>query len=329
MKKTLKYLLLIIAFQSYGQELNLPVFTQYLADNDFVVSPTFAGIGNNFRTRLNGLTQWVGIENAPQNQALYSDIRIASQSGVGISAFNDRNGNTKQQGLKFSFAHHVILDHTSEQFLSFGISYNINTFRIAIENFDPTYENPTIDPYVTDDRSITNHNFDVGALYRFKDFWLSANANNILSKNIDTFSDIEPNSLLNLQFYTGYVIKSSNYSQFEPSAFIQAFISDGRSTTDLNFKYKKFNGRDDFYWVGASYRFLNDQVLQPLNVGPMVGLKKSFFYVAYAYQVTLNGLTGYNSGTHAVTVGFDILQSISDCPCTKGKNNDMGNRLYQ
>jgi type IX secretion system PorP/SprF family membrane protein len=329
MKKTIKYLLIIIAFQTYGQELNLPVFTQYLADNDFVVSPTFAGIGNNFRTRLNGLTQWVGIKNAPLNQALYSDIRIASQSGVGISAFNDRNGNTKQQGLKFSFAHHIILDYKTEQYLSFGISYNVNMFRIAIENFNTDYENPIIDPFVTDDRSITNHNFDVGALYRIKDFWLSANANNLLNKDINVFSDTEPISLLNLQFYTGYVINSSNFSQFEPSAFVQVFASDGRSSTDLNFKYKKFNGRDDFYWIGASYRFLNDQVLKPLNIGPMVGFKKSFFYIAYAYQVTLNGLTVYNSGTHAITIGFDLLQSISDCPCTKGKNNDMGNRLYQ
>jgi len=328
MKKTIKFLLIIIAFQGYGQELNLPVFTQYLADNDFVVSPTFAGIGNNFRVRLNGLSQWVGIKNAPQNQALYADIRIASRSGAGFSAYNDRNGNTRQQGLKFSFAHHLILDDKTEQYLSLGISYNINMFRIAIEDFETTYENPIIDPAVTDDRSIVNHNFDIGALYRFRNFWLSANANNLIAKDIDSYSAIEPNSLLNLQFYSGYTIKGSNYSDFEPSAFIQYFISDGRSSTDINFKYRKYNSRNDFYWVGASYRFLNDQVMQPLNIGPMAGLKKSFFYVAYAYQITLNDLTGYNSGTHAITIGFDILQSLSECPCTEGKWK-MGNKLYQ
>ena len=52
MKNILKYLFLLTAFQSFGQELSVPVFTQYLADNDFVLSPTFAGIGNNFRTRI-------------------------------------------------------------------------------------------------------------------------------------------------------------------------------------------------------------------------------------------------------------------------------------
>ena len=88
--------------QTSAQELNLPVFTQYLADNDFVVSPTFAGIGDNFRIRANGLMQWVGIKNAPQNQAVYADIRFANRSGVGVAAYNDSNGNTRQQGIKFS-----------------------------------------------------------------------------------------------------------------------------------------------------------------------------------------------------------------------------------
>jgi len=328
MKKILRYLLIILVAQSYGQELNLPVFTQYLADNDFVISPTFAGIGDNFRVRANGLTQWVGIKNAPQNLAAYADVRLGNRSGAGISVYGDRNGNTRQQGIKFSFAHHLILDLTTQQYLSFGVSYNINSFRIAIEDFNTTFENPNIDPFVTDDRSVTNHNFDVGALYRIYDFWFSANANNILQKDTDPFTDGEPQSLFNLQLYSGYVIKGSNHSEIEPSAYFQLFASDGRSSTDLNFKYRKYNGNDDFYWVGASVRFLTDQTMLPLNIGPMAGLKKDIFYISYAYQITLNDLTGYNSGTHAVTVGFDFLQAISDCPCTKGKYK-KGNKLYQ
>jgi type IX secretion system PorP/SprF family membrane protein len=328
MKKILKYILILMVAQSYGQELNLPVFTQYLADNDFVVSPTFAGIGDNFRIRANGLMQWVGIRNAPQNQALYADIRMANRSGVGVSAFNDRNGNTRQQGLKFSYAHHLILDYKSEQYLSLGLSYNVNSFRIDIENFNTTYDVPVVDPSITDDRAIVNNNFDVGALYRIKRFWLSFNANNLLPKDIDDYTGIEPNTLLNLQFYSGYVVKGKNQSEIEPSVYYQMFTSDKRSSTDINFKYRKFNRDNDFYWIGASYRFLNDQILVPLNIGPMVGVKKSVFYFSYAYQITLNDLSGYNSGTHAVTIGFDFLQELSDCPCTEGKYK-LGNRLWQ
>ncbi|WP_026755305.1 type IX secretion system membrane protein PorP/SprF [Sediminibacter sp. Hel_I_10] len=318
MKKLIVYICFLLVASGYGQELNLPVFTQYLADNDFVVSPTYAGIGDNFRIRANGLTQWVGIKNAPDNQSLYADFRISNRSGVGLSLYNDKNGNTRQKGIKFSFAHHLILDYKSKQYLSFGVSYNINNFKIDIENFDTTFETPVLDPSVTDDRGRSNNNFDFGVLYRNKGYFLSLNANNLLPKDIDNFTGIEPNLLLNLQAYTGIRFKAreNNKVEFEPSIFYQLFASDGRSTTDLNFKFRQYNRDGDYYWAGISYRFLNDQLLQPLNIGPMAGFMKSKFYFAYSYQLTTNDLMSFNSGTHMITIGLDFLQGISDCPCT-------------
>jgi type IX secretion system PorP/SprF family membrane protein len=107
MKNTLTYILLLCCFFGSSQELHLPVFTQYLADNNFVLSPTFAGIGDNLRIRANGLTQWVGIKDAPQNQSLYADFRLANRSGIGLSLYNDSNGNTFQTGAKFLSLIHI------------------------------------------------------------------------------------------------------------------------------------------------------------------------------------------------------------------------------
>tara|TARA_R110002049_G_scaffold18569_5_gene70794 strand:- start:591 stop:1604 length:1014 start_codon:yes stop_codon:yes gene_type:complete len=320
MRKLIIYLFILAVANSYSQELNLPVFTQYLADNNFVVSPTYAGIGDNLKIRANGLTQWVGIKGAPDNQSLYGDFRIADRSGIGLSFYNDKNGNTIQTGAKISFAHHLILDYYSKQYLSFGISYNINTFRIDINNFNTTTESPTLDPFVTDDRRTTNHNFDAGVLYRLKGFFMSFNVNNMLDKNFDSsLRRLEPNLLLNYQVYSGYTFKGPKNSglEFEPSIFYQMFSSDKRSSTDLNFKFRKYNRNEDYYWAGISYRFLNDQLLKPLNIGPMVGFQKSIFYFGYAYQITTNDLSAYNSGTHVVTIGLNFLQGISNCPCTQ------------
>jgi type IX secretion system PorP/SprF family membrane protein len=320
MKRIITYILFLTVTISYGQELNLPVWTQYLADNDFIISPTYAGIGDNLKIRANGLTQWVGIKNAPDNQSLYADFRISNRSGVGISAYNDRNGNTRQKGVKFSFAHHLTLDYKSKQYLSLGLSYNINSFRIDIENFNTTFDVPIIDPAINDDRSVNNNNFDAGFLYRWDKFYLSFNANNLISKDTDAFIGIEPSRLLNYQLYTGYVISSKNNKdvEFEPSVFFQLFDSDRRSATDINFKYRKFNRNGDYYWIGASYRFLNDQFLNPLNVGPMAGVLYNKIYFGYSYQLTINDLAGFNSGTHVVTIGLNLLQSASNCACTKG-----------
>jgi type IX secretion system PorP/SprF family membrane protein len=233
--------------------------------------------------------------------------------------YNDKNGNTIQKGAKVSFAHHLVLNYPTKQYLSLGLSYNMNTFRIDIANFNPTFDTPIIDPSVTDDRSITNHNFDVSALYRYGRFYASFNASNILAKKTDEFTGIEPNQLLNYQVYSGYIIKSKKYKkvEFEPSVYYQLFGSDLRSSTDVNFKFRKYDRDGDYYWAGASYRFLNDQFLRPLNVGPMAGIMKNKFYFAYSYQITMNDLSSFNSGTHSVTVGLNILQGASDCPCTK------------
>jgi type IX secretion system PorP/SprF family membrane protein len=330
MRKTIIYVVLFFIIKSYGQELNLPVFTQYLADNNFVVSPTFAGIGDNVKIRANGLTQWVGIRDAPDNQSVFGDVRIANRTGVGLSFFNDRNGNTIQTGARVSFAHHIILDYYSKQYLSFGISYNLNNFRLDIENLNEQNTrngNPLDLPIVGDDRRTTNNNFDVGILYRYGGLFVSLNGNNILPKDfdeldlsVDNFREsLEPSLLLNFQLYAGYTFKGPKKSriEYEPSLFYQLFTSDSRSATDLNFKFRKYNRLGDYYWAGVSYRFLNDQFLRPLNVGPMFGFQKSLFYFGYAYQITTNSLSAFNSGTHVVTVGINFLQGISNCPCTQ------------
>jgi type IX secretion system PorP/SprF family membrane protein len=319
MKKILIGFFLLTVTFSYSQELNVPVATQYLADNPFIISPSFAGIGDNFRINLNGYKQWVNVADSPQSQALYADFRVLDRSGVGLSIYNDKNGYTMQSGGKLTFAHHIILDYYSKQYLSFGISYIYNSFKIDVSKIDP--ENP--DPDITDNRSTTNNNFEVGLLYRFGPFYASINATNILQKNIDfTTTKIEPNLLTNYQLYTGYVFNVGNRTELEPSVFYQLYQSDGRSSTDLNFKYRKFNRYEDYYWVGASYRFLNDQIGKPLAVGPLVGFQKGIFTMGYSYQITLNDLSNYNSGTHSLTIGLRFLQGLSNCPCTQSPVHD-------
>lgn len=303
---------LLLAASANAQELTIPQLSQYIADNPFLMSPTYAGVGDHIKVRLNGLTQWVGIEDAPDTQTLAADARIGNRSGIGMLLYNDSNGETKQRGSRVSFAHHLTLDRYEDEFLSFGISYNFNQFRIDIENFRNNN-----DPTVTDDRATTNHNFDLGVLYRYDKFYFSANASNILNKDLSVFNPVfEPNTLRNYYVYSGYRFMKKNSSiEFEPSVFFQWFESDGRSVTDLNGKFR-FHDFEDYYYLGLTYRFLNDQIGTPLYIAPIAGMKKSNFYFGYSYQVITNEILGYSTGTHVVTVGMDLFQGISNCRCT-------------
>ncbi|MDT0538678.1 MULTISPECIES: PorP/SprF family type IX secretion system membrane protein [Croceitalea] len=315
MKKTpILFLLFLFALVVRGQELTIPQLSQYIADNPFLMSPTYAGIGDHIKVRLNGLTQWVGIEDAPDTQTLAADARIGNRSGIGMVLFNDSNGNTRQRGARVSFAHHLTLDRYDDEFLSFGLSYNFNQFRIDTENFVPS--NGQI---ITDDRATTNHNFDMGILYRKDKYYISLNASNILPKNsLVDFNPInEPNTLRNYYLYTGYSFMKNKNSklEFEPSVFFQWFESDGRSVTDLNAKFR-FHNFEDYYYLGLTYRFLNDQLGEPLYIAPIAGLKKNNFYFGYSYQIITNEILGYSQGTHVLTVGMDLFQGISNCRCT-------------
>ena len=315
MKKTqILFLLSLFAIGVKGQELTIPQLSQYIADNPFLMSPTYAGVGDHIKVMLNGLTQWVGVEDAPDTQTVAADARIGNRSGIGMLMYNDSNGNTRQRGARVSFAHHLTLDRYDDEFLSFGMSYNFNQFRIDVENFrDSNGQIPT------DDRATVNHNFDLGVLYRYDKFYLSLNASNILPKNsLRDFNPInEPNTLRNYYMYTGYSFMKNKNSrlEFEPSVFFQWFESDGRSVTDLNTKFR-FHNFEDYYYVGLTYRFLNDQLGEPLYVAPIAGLKKNNLYFGYSYQVITNEILGYSQGTHVLTVGMDLFQGISNCRCT-------------
>ncbi len=314
MKNIIITLTLLLCTIAKGQELNSPQLSQYLADNPFVLSPTYAGIGDHVKIRVNGLTQWVGIKDAPDTQSLAADMRLGNRSGIGIFMYNDKNGYTKQQGARLSFAHHLTLDRYDDEFLSFGLSYNFNQFRIDIQEFIDAGG----DPAVTDDRSTSNHNFDVGILYRKDKFYFSLNLSNLLDKDLSTFNaNFEPNALRNYYVYTGYRFRKNKRSdlEIEPSVLYKLFESDGRSETDFNLKFR-FYDFEDYYYAGVTYRFLNDQIGKPLYIAPIVGLKKNNLYFGYSYQVILNEILSYSTGTHVVTLGVDLFQGLSNCRCT-------------
>ncbi len=315
-----KYIVIFSLFASYctfAQEFFAPVQNQYIADNPYLISSAYAGIGDCWQIRASGFEQWVSIEDSPGTQSLSIDGRISDRSGVGAILFNDQNGFTTQKGIQMSFAHHLTLSEYSNQYLSFGISYKFTQFGIDTSEFNNGDPNSPVNPGLAD-ITVNDSNFDIAMLYRLGRFFLSANAVNLLQKEIDDFNPTEPSSIQNYYIYTGYTF----YHRFsdleiEPSILYQNFAADGRSTTDINLKVRKMY-RQDYLWAGISLRSLVDQDFKPLSISPMVGIKKSNFYVAYGYQVNVNEVLQptTSAGSHMITLGLDFGCRQSKCGCT-------------
>lgn len=290
-----------------AQEFNLTPYSQYLVENPFVISPAYAGVGDIDRLRLSGVAQWLGLKNAPNTQTLSYDTRIDEKSGAGIILYNDKNGNTKQIGAQLSYAYHLTLDEGNDQYLSMGLSYKFNHFKIETGNFDDGSGGGFDDPNVGASQGTSNHNFEVGMLYRIERFFVSFNASNILNKSLKIFDESEPIKLRNYYLYAGYVFESGNREiEYEPSLYFKYFEGDNRSITDLNFKARKYLD-DGYVWVGLNGRFINDRSFEPASLSPLLGLKKKDFYVGYGFQWNINDASAFNNaGTHLITLGYDF-----------------------
>lgn len=313
MKKLIKYILgFCLAYQASGQEQTLPIINQYIADNPFLLSAAYAGIGDCWQARFTGFEQWVGLSDAPSTQSLSIDGRIANRSGVGAVIFNDSNGFTEQKGVQLSFAHHVTLSEYRRQYLSFGISYKLQQFTIDSSNFNRMLSDSPVG-----DIQRTDNNFDVSILYRHQSFFISANAINLLNKDILDFNSLEPAQIQNYYVYSGFTFDNLiKEVQYEPSILYRRFSGDERSTLDVNFKIRKFY-RDSYFWAGISARGLIDQSFKPVSVAPLVGIKRQKFYFAYGYQINTNeSLALTAGGSHLVTIGIDFACKKSTCGCT-------------
>lgn len=308
MKKYLILILLLISFRVAAQEVDLPQYVNHMADNPFLISPAYAGIGAGLQIRLNGISQWVGVKDAPDTQSITVEARLADRFGGGLTIFNDSNGNTTQQGVRLSLASHLTLSDLHDSFLSFGLSYSFIQFGIDTDNNNTTEPLPNL--------NLNSSNFNISMLYRFERFAISANLVNLLDKDVNNVTSGEPEILRRYSLYSLYTFKLNRVTELEPSIFVEYFEGSGRSRTDLNAKLRR-RINDGYIWGGISYTFLNDQFGTPNSVAPMAGVKKGNLYFSYGFSIATNKIVGFNYGTHMITLGFDYDRLPSLARCTQ------------
>src|SRR3990167_6753849 len=102
----------------------LPIYSDYLTDNYYLIHPSMAGVANCAKVRLTARKQWFGQDEAPNLQTLSIHSRIGdSQSAVGAIVYNDKNGYHSQTGAYLTYAHHLMFSRNEIDLnmLSFGL----------------------------------------------------------------------------------------------------------------------------------------------------------------------------------------------------------------
>ena len=180
---------------SHSQE-GLPVYSDYLSDNYYLLHPSMAGAANCAKLRMTGRQQWFGQKDAPSLQTLSLNGALGERSGGGIILFNDKNGYHSQTGMKLTYAHHIMFsrDNVDLNQLSFGMSAGFIQSSLDESTF---YENnPSFDPIIFGSiQRSTYFNMDIGASYNFLDFYVHATVKNALASDRKLYTDFEPVNL--------------------------------------------------------------------------------------------------------------------------------------
>ncbi|SHF84264.1 type IX secretion system membrane protein, PorP/SprF family [Flavobacterium segetis] len=315
-----------ISHLSFSQE-GIPVYSDYLSDNYYLIHPSMAGAANCAKFRLTGRKQWFDQSDAPELQTLSLNGRVGEKAGAGVILFNDKNGYHSQKGIKLTYAYHLMFsrDEIDLNQLSFGISAGFiqsqldETEFLLSGSFDPIINGTIVqkDAYF---------NADFGTSYNFLDFYAHATVKNAIETRRNIYTEYESDNLRKYLLSTGYVFGNSEKILWEPSILFQMVERTKEKSIDINLKaYKNMDfGR---LWAGISYRrsfdgaqyiFGSSIASQKLQyITPIVGVNINKFMFAYTYSQLSGAVKFDNGGYHQLTLGIDLFcKPVKyDCNC--------------
>ncbi len=308
---------LLLAKQTFSQEV-LPVYSDYLSDNYFLLHPSMAGAASCTKLRLTARQQWFGQDDAPSLQTLSFNGAVGEKDGLGIILINDKNGYHSQKGVKFAYAHHLQFsrDKVDLNQLSFGM--NVGLAQSLLDETSFPLNDPGFDPIIngTIVQKASYFNVDIGASYNYLEFYAHFTVKNALASNRNLYTDKEPVNLKRLIYNMGYTFGDSEKLIWEPSMMFQHVFESKESIVDLNLKvYKSL----DFgkLWGGLSYRRSLDgaefvegnaiakQKLQYFT--PIIGVNYKNFVFAYTYSQILGNVKFDTGGFHQLTLGLNLF----------------------
>jgi len=328
LKRSFLVLSFLLTQYFYSQE-GVAVYSDYLADNYYLIHPSMAGASNCGKIRLTARQQWFGQEDAPSLQTLSFNTALDEDgiSGIGVIAFNDKNGYHSQRGGKLTYAHHLRFSRNTVDLnqLSFGLSAAF----IQSQLDETEFVNQNFDPFVFGGiyQKDSYFNVDLGASYHYLDFFTHLTVKNFLANRREIYTEgFESDNLRKYLWSAGAVFGDSDRILLEPSIMFQYTEETTEKAIDINLKaYKQL----DFgkVWGALSYRrsfdgaqYLNgnsidEQKLQWIT--PVIGVNYKQFMFAYTYTHILGDIKFDNGGFHQFTLGIDVFcrDKAWDCNC--------------
>jgi len=253
-----------------------------------LVNPAASGKGGDVNAALTIRQQWIGFP-GPSTQALYTNGFVKEiRSGFGLMWINDKFGPQQTNNLKLNYAYFIPFEEKA--FLSLGLGMGVmnNTYNV-MDYFARDIDDPVLLDLVKQSKTIPD--FDFGFEFNMPQLEAGASVSHITYMYGDQ-NLVRP--MRNIFAYTRVKIPMNRYWDFIPG--ITWHNTRKLNTCEIIAAFRYNNN----ICVNLVYR-------NPIDCGIALGINLyGGFRVAYSYDYGFDNLSNYNSGSHELTILYNI-----------------------
>jgi type IX secretion system PorP/SprF family membrane protein len=269
-----------------GQQ--LPHYTQF-DQNRFLTDPAVAGTKPYYRVRLHARDQWSGLDGGPRTGVLSIQGPLRqNQSGIGGYFFKDEAGPAERTGGQLAYSYQFRVDEAKRLALGLGVGilqYRINRSELVLAD-------PNDRAFQGDNMSSLMPDASFGAYFFGRKFGIGLSGFQLLHNRVDwqnTNTRLDGHYFLN-----GYYETALNKKlDLRPVLLVKHVVN-----TETQYEFGARVIYKEMLWAGLNYRTQD-------ALAAALGYRfKDKWSVSYSYDMTLNGLRNYHSGTHELVLGY-------------------------
>jgi type IX secretion system PorP/SprF family membrane protein len=295
LKVTLSMLAVISISVSFAQQTRQSNHYNY---NKFGFNTAYAGYSGCTEINFSHMNQWIKVDGAPTTNYLSANTRLGKNFGIGGNVMVDHSGMMRQftssigasYGMTFANAHHVRL----------GVSGGY--FQVQVDPTDAIAFDVGDEIVESGIQSSNALNTQLGAMYAFKGLELSFSSKQLIETRANaTYPNLDGYGLRrHLLGYVSYDILLNKRLVLKPNLFYKgsAGVNQFDINADINY--------DDFIYGGLGYR-------TEVGIVGRLGVNiRKLFFIAYSYEIPMQNIASYGSGSHEIALGLKFCKKSKD-----------------
>lgn len=271
-------------------------------------NPAYAGLDNSLSVTGTYRNQWTGLQGSPVGQRLSAHLPIYFlNSGFGIEVERDEIGARSLNSASLSYNYQLV---RGGSVFSFGLNARYQQFALnggILRTPEGQYEDPNTIIHNDDLLPIGNESsgtlaLGAGVYYQSENFEGGLSARNL---NGPVISLPGVDYLLGQQFHGFFRARLDLITRWEALPFVYA-VSDGTQTqisAGGNLRYQ------ENFFGGAAFRTGGGGEADAVVISTGFNLSDKI-QLAYAYDITLSALQTVNTGSHEITLKYNLRKRI-------------------